>query len=351
VAPARPGREEAAVTEAERAAAPAALLQMVGAFQISQALHVTATLGIADLLAAGPRPADDLAAATGTHPRALYRLLRAVASVGVLAEDGAGAFALTALGQFLRADHPRSVHGTAVFTGQPTVWGTWQHLRHSVETGEPAFRHLHGVDRWTYLEQHPDVGALFDKAMTSLALRQRDAVVAGYDFSGARTVVDVGGGHGAQLAAVLAAHPRARGILFDQPHVVAGAAPVLRAAGVAERCAAVGGSFFEAVPDGGDVYLLSRVIHDWDDAQATAILRTCRRAMSPAARLLLVERVIAPGNTPDPTRFSDLTMLVMLGGQERTGAEFGALFAAAGLRLTRVLPTASGVSLLEGQPA
>ena len=132
---------------------------------------------------------------------------------------------------------------------------------------------------------------------------------------------------------------------------MAGAAPVLRAAGVAERCAAVGGSFFEAVPDGGDVYLLSRVIHDWDDAQATAILRTCRRAMSPAARLLLVERVIAPGNTPDPTRFSDLTMLVMLGGQERTGAEFGALFAAAGLRLTRVLPTASGVSLLEGQPA
>jgi len=341
---------EAAVTEAERAAAPAALQRLIGGFQISQALHVTATLGIADLLAAGPRPADDLAAATGTHPRALYRLLRAVASVGVLAEDGAGAFALTDLGQLLRADHPRSVHGNAVWTGYPTVWGTWQHLRYSVETGEPAFRHLHGVDPWTYREQHPDAGALFDRAMTSLALQQRDAVVAGYAFAGARTVVDVGGGQGAQLAAVLAAYPRARGVLFDQPHVVAGAAPLLRAAGVADRCAVVGGSFFEAVPDGGDVYLLSRVIHDWDDAQATAILRTCRRATGPDATLLLVERVIAPDNAPDPTRFSDLTMLVMLGGRERTAAEFGALYAAAGFRLTRVLPTGAGVSLLEGQP-
>ena len=145
------------MTEAERAApaAPAALIQMVLAFQISQALHVTAALSIADLLAAGPRPAADLAAATGTHPRALYRLLRAVASVGVLAEDGAGAFALTDLGQFLRSDHPRSVHGNAVYLGYPTVWGTWQHLRHSVETGEPAFRHLHGVDPWAYRAGRP----------------------------------------------------------------------------------------------------------------------------------------------------------------------------------------------------
>ena len=176
-------------------------------------------------------------------------------------------------------------------------------------------------------------------------------MVAGYDFAGARTVVDVGGGQGALLAAVLAAHPQARGVLFDQPEVVAGAAPLLRAAGVADRCAVVGGSFFEAVPDGGDVYLLSRVIHDWDDAQATTILRACRRAMGPAARLLLVERVLAPGNTPDPNRFSDLNMLVMLGGQERTAAEFAALYQAAGFRLTRVLPLPAAVSLIEGQPA
>jgi hypothetical protein len=339
------------VVEAVRAASPAALLQLVQAFRVSQALHVAATLGIADLLAAGPRSADDLARATGAHPRALYRLLRAVASVGVLTEDGAGAFALTALGQFLRADHPQSVHGWAIYAGHPTSWGTWQHLRHSVETGEPAFRHLHGVDVWTYREQHPDAGATFDRAMTSNSLQQRDAVVAGYDFAAARTVVDVGGGQGALLAAVLAAHPQARGVLFDQPEVVAGAAPLLRAAGVAERCAVVGGSFFDAVPDGGDVYLLKSIVHDWDDAQATAILRACRRAMGPAARLLLVERVLAPGATPDPGKFVDLTMLVMAGGQERTAAEYAALYEAAGLRLTRVLPTASGVGLLEGRPA
>ena len=339
------------MVEAERAASPAALMELVQTFRVSLALHVTATLGVADLLAAGPRTAADLARATGTHAGALYRLLRAVASVGVLAEDEAGAFALTDLGQFLRADHPRSVHGNAVWTGHPAPWGTWQHLRHSVETGEPAFRHLHGVDPWEYGEQHPDVGALFDNAMTSLSLQQRDAVAAGYDFAGVRTVVDVGGGHGAQLAAVLAAHPQARGVLFDQPHVVAGAGPVLREAGVEGRSEVVGGSFFEAVPAGGDVYVLSRIIHDWDDAQATAILRTCRGAMGPDARLLLVERVLAPRNAPDPGKLMDLTMLVMLGGRERTAAEFGALYAAAGFRLTRVLPLPAAVSLIEGQPA
>ena len=331
-------------------------MQLIWAFRASQALHVTATLGIADLLAAGPRTADDLARATGTHPRALYRLLRAVASVGVLTEGPAGEgtgglFALTDLGQFLRTDHPRSVHGLAAFAASPTLWGTWQHLRHSVATGEPAFRHLHGVDIWTYREQHPDEGAAFDAAMTSLSLQQRDAVVAGYDFSGARTVVDVAGGHGALLAAILAANPQARGVLFDQPHVVAGAAPLLRAAGVAGRCGVVGGSMFEAVPEGGDVYLLKLIVHDWDDAQATAILRTCRRAMAPAARLVVVEAVLAAGDAPDPGKFRDLHMLVVPGGQERTAAEFAALYEAAGLRLTRVLPTPAGVSLIEGRPA
>jgi hypothetical protein len=334
----------------ERAASPADLMQLVLAFRVSQALHVAATLGIADRLAAGPRTAADLARATGTHPRALYRLLRAVASVGVLAEDGAGAFALTELGQYLRADHPQSVHGSAVYQGHPTMWGTWQHLRHSVTTGEPAFRHLYGVDPWAYRAQHPDAGAVFDRAMTSNSLQVRDAVVAAYDFAAARTVVDVGGGNGALLAAILAAHPEARGVLFDQPHVVAGAAPLLRAAGVAARCAVAGGDFFEAVPAGGDVYLLKAIVHDWDDAQAAAILRTCRRAMTPEARVVLIERVLAPGDAPDPSKFHDLNMLVMLGGQERTAAEFAALSRAAGFRLTRVLPTAAGVSLLEGQP-
>jgi hypothetical protein len=324
---------------------------MLQGFRVTQALHVTAKLGIADLLAAGPRTADDLAAATGTHARALYRLLRAVAPVGVLSEDAAGAFALTDLGQHLRADHPRSVRGLALFQGDPEMYGTWQHLLHSVSTGEPAFRHLHGVDHWEYNARHPEAGAVFDAAMTSRSLQERDAVLAGYDFSGARTVVDVAGGHGALLAGILAANPRARGVLFDQPHVVADAEPALRDAGVADRCALVGGSFFEAVPDGGDVYVLKFIVHDWDDAQASAILRTCRRAMTPEARLLVVEQVIAPGNAHDPGKYADLNMLVMLGGQERTADEFATLYEAAGFRLTRVTPIAAGVSLIEGAPA
>jgi hypothetical protein len=347
------------VVEVERAAAPDDLVQLIWAFRASQAVHVAAALGLADLLAAGPRRAADLARATGTHPRALFRLLRALAAVGVVAAvpaaagtaDGAGAFGLTDLGQFLRADHPQSLHGLAVFAGQPMMWGTWQHLRHSVTTGEPAFRHAHGVDPWAYLVQHPAAGQVFDAAMTSISLRQRDAVVAGYDFSRARTVVDVGGGHGALLAAVLAANPEVRGVLFDQPHVVAGAPEPLRAAGVAARCELVGGSFFDAVPAGGDIYLLKNVIVDWDDAQATAILRVCRRAMPAAARLLVVQRVLAPGDAPDPATFGDLNMLVMVGGQERTAAEFAALYEAAGFRPPRILPTAAGVSLIEGQLA
>ena len=234
------------MAERERAASPAALVQLISAFRVSRALHVTAALGIADLLAAGPRPAADLAAATGTHPRALYRLLRAVASAGVLTEDGAGAFALTDLGQFLRADDPQSVRALAVWQHVPAVRGTWQHLRHSVTTGDPAFRHLHGVDFWAYFwayqAQHPAIGALFDANMTGQTLQLRDAVVAGYHFSGVGTVVDV-----------------------------AGAGPPLDEAGVADRCAVVGGDFFAAVPAGGDVYLLKRILHDRDDAQAAAI--------------------------------------------------------------------------------
>jgi hypothetical protein len=243
------------------------------------------------------------------------------------------------------------VHGLAVLVGQLTEWGTWPYLRHSVTTGEPAFRHLHGVDLWGYWAQHPDAAAVFNAAMTSLSLQERDAVVGGYDFSRARTVVDVGGGNGALLAGVLAANPQAHGILFDQSDVLAGAGDQLRAAGVEARCTLVGGSFFDAVPQGGDVYLLKRIVHDWDDLQAIAILGTCRRAMTPEARLLVIDPVLAPANVPDSGKFFDLTMLLMTGGQERTADEFGVLLGAAEFRLTRVIPIHAGVCLVEGAPA
>jgi hypothetical protein len=336
---------------ADTAASPADLVRMVNGMMVSQVLHVIATLGVADLLAAGPRTSEDLAPVVHAIPRPLYRLMRAAASLGVLAEDETGAFCLTPLGQYLRTDHPQSVRGWAVYAGDPAFWGTWQHLRHAITTGESEFDHLHGMPFWQYLVGHPDTGAAFNDAMSSRSLEQRDALVAAYHFGAARTVVDVGGGRGALLSAVLAANPGTRGILFDQVHVVDGAEQTLREAGVADRCSVVGGSFFEAVPGGGDVYLLKLIVHDWSDERALAILRTCRRAMMPDAKLLLAERVVAPGSVADPAKLADLTMLIMHGGQERTEVDFAALYTAAGFRLTRVIPTNSELSLIEGAPA
>ena len=330
-------------------------MELVQAFRVSQALHVAATLGVADLLGGGASPADDLARATGAHAGALYRLLRAVASVGVLAKDEAGAFALTELGQFLRADHPQSVHGWAVYAGHPTMWGTWQHLRHSVATGEPAFRHLHGVDAWAYREQHPDAGAVFDAAMTRGTLQRRDAVVAGYDFSGARTVVDVAGGHGALLTTVLAANPQARGVLFDQPHVVAGAAPLLREAGVADRCEVVGGSFFEAVPEGrrrlpleDHPARLGRRPGDGDPAHLPA-----GHARGGAGGGGMEPGCSRRGTPPDPAK---LMRALSHAGDGRPGREHARgrvrrPVHRGGAPPDAGIPTTAGVSLIEGQPA
>ena len=236
----------------------------------------------------------------------------------------------------------------AEYVGRPYHWRSWGDLLHSVRTGESAFRHLHGADLWEWRERRPEEGAGFDRAMTALSRRVAQATVAAYDFSRFRRTVDVGGGHGAMLAAVLAAHPAARGVLFDQPGVVAGAAEVLRGAGVAERCEVVGGSFFEAVPSGGDAYLLKAILHDWDDAEAGAILRNCRRAIGLGGALLVVERVVAPPNEDPVTKFSDLNMMVMTGGRERTEEEFAALLADAGFRLTAVVRTGTPFSIIEG---
>ena len=328
-----------------------ALLRMINAFQASQAIHAAATLGIADLLEGGPKSADELAEATGAHAPALYRLLRALASVGVFAEQNDCNFGLTPLAEYLRTDAPGSLRAWAVQIGQTYFWRSWGHLLHGVRTGEPAFPELYGTSAWEYRAAHPEEAAVFNAAMTALSAGVVDAVVRSYDFSGIGVLVDVGGGHGALLAAILAANPALRGILFDQPHVVAGAGPLLERAGVADRCEIVGGSFFEAVPGGADAYLLKSVVHDWDDASAIEILRKCRAAMADAARrLLLVEFVVGPGNEPDPAKFMDLNMLVMLGGRERTADDFGRLYAEAGFRLTDVIPTGSPYHVIEGIP-
>ncbi len=291
-----------------------ALRRLVDGYQVTQALHVAAKLGLADLLAAGPRTSDDLAAAAGVDLGVLYRLLRALAGVGVFRGVDGRRFAPTPLGDCLRSDAPEPVGDWAAFVGDPYHWQAWGALEHSVRTGENAFRHVHGTDPWTLRARHPERSAAFDRAMTDVSLQVAASVLAAFDFGRFATVADVGRGNGAFLAAILAAHPAARGVLFDQPHVVAGAGPVLAAAGVAERCEVVGGSFFETVPVGADAYVLKAILHDWEDGDCLRVLRACREAAAHGAALLVVEQELGPPNEAPTPKFSDLNMLVAPGG-------------------------------------
>lgn len=325
------------------------LHQMINGYQVSQALHVAATLGIPNLLTHGPRSVNDLAEATGTHAPTLYRLLRALAGIGVFVEVDEG-FGSTPLSEHLRTDIPGSIGAWAVNMGQLHHWNSWGHLLDSVKSGEPAFQQIYGTSVWEYRAGHPQEEAIFNAAMTALSAGVIDAVVRAYDFSPIRVLVDVGGGQGSLLAAILHANPDLHGVLFDQPTVTAKAAAPLREAGVLERCEIVPGSFLESVPAGADGYILKSILHDWEDARAVAILERCRDAIADAGKLLVVERVIRGGNEPDAVKFSDLNMLVMLGGRERSADEFQTLYAEAGFRLTRVVPTETDFSIIEGVP-
>ena len=331
--------------------AASALWRLIDGFKISQAVHAAAALGIADRIAAGARASDEIADAAGADRGATYRLLRALAAHGVLLEDEGRRFSLTAIGECLRSDADPSLSPYAVLVGQPYYWQAWGHLLHAVRTGENAFRSVHDVSYWAYRQQHPDQNAIFNAAMTANSRRVNQAIIDACDFGRFPRIADVGGGEGSLLAAVLAACRAARGVLFDRPHVVASAAPVLAAASVAERCEIVGGDFFEDIPGGCDAYILKFVLHDWDDADAGRILQRCRGAMPQEGTLFVVERIIGPpGHDPAAAR-SDLNMLVIPGGRERTRSEFEALFAGAALRLADVVPTNTGVSVLVGAPA
>ncbi len=329
----------------------ATLRRLANGFQVSQAIYVAATLGIADELRAGPRSSADLAEATESHPGALHRLLRALASVDVLYEGADGRFSLTELGECLRSDAPQPVGGWAALVGRPYFWAAWGALLHSVRTGENAMTHLSGADPWDYRAERPEESAIFDRAMTDLSRRTNAAVLEAHDFSRYGTVIDVGGGQGALLAAILAAHPAVRGILFDRPHVVEPAGGVLAAAGVADRCTIVAGDFFEAVPEGGDAYVLRAVLHDWEDPEALAILLSCRRAIPEDGALLVVERELGGPNENSEAKFSDLNMLVLPGGRERTVEDFAALFAGAGFELSGTTRTATAMSVIEARLA
>ena len=326
-----------------------ALFQMITGKFVSRAVYAAARLRLADLLADGPRTAAELAASTGNHAPSLRRLLRALAGLGVLATvpGDEPRFALTPVGELLR-DTPGSLRAMALWICDPRHDRAWDEIFHSLATGEPGFDQAYGMPVFDHFARDPDFAAIFNDAMTSLSAATHPAVVAAYDFSGLHLLVDVGGGHGSLLAGILAANPHLSGIVYDLPQVIEGTRSALSAAGLEGRCRAEGGSFFERVPAGADGYILSFVLHDWDDERATAILRNVRQAMSPEGRVLVVEGLIPEGGEPALSKLSDLEMLVMTsGGRERTAEEFGELFAAAGLRLTRVVPTAGAAFVLE----
>lgn len=326
------------------------LEQMIDGYSDTQYVALAAQLGIADLLASGPRNSDELATATHSHPDALYRALRAMAARGIFSELAGKQFALTPLSQFLRSDHPDSMRRGAILDGD--VWyRAYGALSHSVATGENAFRHVYGQSLFEYLAEHPDYSETFDRRMTANARRSAPEVLEAYDCSWAQTVVEIAGGQGYLLAAMLQAHPTMRGVLFDQPHVVANAGPLLREAGVAERCELVGGDFFESVPAGGDLYILRDIIHDWEDEPATRILRNCLSVMQPQGKVALIEMVLGQPNCVELGPMMDLHMLILPGGRERTVEEFTRLLAAAGLHLTRIVPTKGFDCVIEAERA
>jgi predicted O-methyltransferase YrrM len=326
----------------------AALYQLVNGYRLTQILYVAAKLGIADLLSSGPRTAEELAVATGAHPDALYRVLRTSVSFGVFAEIAPHRFALSPLAELLQEDRPDSMRGLALFSGEE-AYRAWSDMLHSVMTGAPAFEHVYGMSHFAYLAAHPEADATFNRDMSEISHQAGAAIATAYDFSAAGTLVDVGGGQGVVIASILRAHPGLHGILFDQPHVIASAGSALAEAGVADRCELVGGDFYASVPSGADLYILRWILHDWDDERAVAILRSCTGALAPSGKVLVIEYVLGSGNEPERALFIDLQMLVLENGRERTEAEYRALFSAAGLALTRIIPLSTGQSIIEGE--
>jgi DNA-binding Lrp family transcriptional regulator len=322
------------------------LQSMVTGYRISAALSVAAELGLSDELAGGPRTVAELATAVGVDEETLARLVRALVAIGVYAKQD-GAVSNTPLGEGLRSDVPGTLRPLARMLQDPAVWAAWGHLDHSVRTGENAFEALHGVDVWTHRQHQPEHNEIFNDNMTALSWEIAGAVAAAYDFSAFSDVVDVGGGKGIVLDAVLKSNDELTGTVFDQEHVVA-TEPV--SAAVGPRWSAVVGDFFESVP-AADVYLLKSILHDWPDDRCVEILRVCGKSLNPDGVILVIETVLGRPGQEAHAAFSDINMLVMPGGRERTEDEYAVLFAAAGLHLSRVVDTDSRMSIVEARPA
>lgn len=323
------------------------LMQMITGAWASQLIYVAARLGIADLLKDGAKSADELAQSTGTHAPTVYRVMRALASLGIFSEDENNRFTMTPLATPLQTG-PGSLCAMALHLGERPSWQAWGELLYSVQTGKTAFPHVNGKEIFDYYAEHPESLEPFNEAMTNFSETVIAAIIKGYDFSSAKKLVDIGGGQGSLLAAVLKVNPQMKGVLYDLAPAAEGAKRRLAEEGVADRCEVASGDFFESVPAGGDAYMMKHIIHDWDEERAVAILKNCHRAMAANGRLLLIEAVIAPGNEPSLGKLMDINMLILPGGRERTEAEYAELFTKAGFSLTKITPTESPVAVIEG---
>ncbi len=328
---------------------PEALLEMVTGHYVARGIYVAAKLKLADHIARGVATSEELARATQTDAISLYRLLRALASIGIFEEQADKRFALTPMAELLRSNVLGSLNAFAIMVGEEHHWNGWEGLRYSVETGKSSFEHRYGEQFFPWLTKRPEYAVNFDEAMTSHSAVENEHLVAACDFSGIRTLVDVAGGHGTTLAAILRANPAMKGILFDMPHVIETARERLKGSGIENRIELVAGDFFVGVPEGADAYFMKHIIHDWGDEECIKILVNCRRAMNRGGRVLIAEIVLPAGNEPSPGKWLDLTMLVMThGGRERTESEYRNLLVRADFKQTRVVPTEGAIALVEG---
>ena len=326
----------------------AILMQMLFGGLMQQSISVAAKLGIADLLANQPLSAAELAGKTETHEPSLYRVMRMLASVGIFSETNNRKFELTPLACLLRSDVPNSMRDVAVMQGEAWNCRNTIELMHSVRTGATGQENAHGMGLFEYLARHPEGGEIFSRAMTNLSRAVVPAVVEAYDFSGIGRLVDVAGGHGLLLAGILKANPQVQGVLFDQPSVIEGAGGLLEKEGVSDRVELAQGDFFESVPAGADAYILKHIIHDWDDESSVRILRKIGSAMGESGKVLIVEMVVPEGNESSPSKVMDVQMLVATGGKERTESEYKGLLESSGFRLSKIVPTKSPFSVIEG---
>lgn len=334
------------IPQTEAAPAHADMLQILAGQWVAQTISCVARLGIADLVEDGPKSAEELAVIIGAKPRPLYRLMRATAAAGVLSEGPDGKFSQTPLSAVLRTDAKPSLRYWATFITEEWQMRCWAQLEHCVRTGGQAPDLVYGKPAFEYMQANPALADIFNRSMTALSTIESPAVAEAYDFVGIESIVDVAGGHGLMLATVLQAHPHMRGTLYDQAHVIEGAksgplSPVM------DRCTLASGDMFESVPAGADAYMMKYIIHDWPDETCVKILRACRAGVNPGGKLLVVDAVIKPGNEMDPAKYMDIEMLLFPGGHERTETQFRELLAAAGWSLTRVIPTASILSIVE----